>query len=434
MANYALILKASVTTAIALSSIFLPHTIKSQTIGDFSNVADRHNLQFLTAKNSIDLITTVYPVAETEDELNSDSPPNVFFDADDPAIYIHPEDPSKSFVITTFKQGGLQLYDLTGQRIQSISPQNIRYNNVDVAYGVEYPSQMVGKTATVDLAIASDRQNDTLAIFKINPDLKFSTKNLLEEIASVSVPDSIFGLDDGEATAYGLTVYTSNDDGKTYVFVSQSDSNRIAQLEIQPGLGAADELTIDAKIVRTFAVPIPPDVPANKAFVEGMVVDRETGLLYLAQENFGIWKISLDSIDSIEESFKDPQNIIDSIDKIKPNSPLSADIEGLTIYYGKDDRGYLIASSQGDSTFAVYDRAGDNSYLGSFAIDGVKQTDGLDITSIPLGEQYPTGMLVVQDGVNKVPQRNFHLSSKKTQYLKTNFKFVSAKDIFQHFQ
>jgi len=40
-----------------------------------------------------------------------------------------------------------------------------------------------------------------------------------------------------------------------------------------------------------------------------------------------------------------------------------ADVEGLTIAYGSDGKGYLIASSQGNSTFAIYRREGDNTYV-----------------------------------------------------------------------
>ena len=56
---------------------------------------------------------------------------------------------------------------------------------------------------------------------------------------------------------------------------------------------------------------------------------------------------------------------------------LVPDVEGLTIYYGEDGNGYLVASSQGNNTFAIYDRAGSNSYLGSFAVEDVEETDGI---------------------------------------------------------
>ena len=155
-------------------------------------------------------------------------------------------------MITTFKNGGLRVYDLAGEEIQSITPENIRYNNVDIAYGVEYQSQLAGETATVDLAIASDRANDTLAIFAINPNAGNSNglpgNEILTDVTSIDIPESIFGVDDGEATAYGLATYTSPVDGKTYVFVSQSDGNQIAQLELQPRFGAADALEVGAEV------------------------------------------------------------------------------------------------------------------------------------------------------------------------------------------
>jgi 3-phytase len=87
------------------------------------------------------------------------------------------------------------------------------------------------------------------------------------------------------------------------------------------------------------------------------------------------------------------------------NPKIEYDLEGLTIYYGEKGKGYLIASVQGNSTYAIFDRGGNNKYLGSFsidagAIDGVEETDGLDVCSLPLGANYPHGILVVQDGLN----------------------------------
>ena len=433
LANW--VFRACMFTAIALNHNLNHNILPARTetvINDNYSSKINHQVKFLasTIKKSL---ATVAPVTETEELIPKDNPSKNNSDADDPAIYIHPQDPSQSLIIATFKDGGLGVYNLTGKKIQNISPPNIRYNNVDIAYGVEYQSQIVGQTATVDLAIASDRANDTLAIFAINTDGRDLAANdilPLQEVTSLSIFDSIFGVDDGEATAYGLTTYTSVDDGTTYAFVSQSDGNKIAQLEIQPELGAADELTVNAQVVATFELPIPKGLVAEDALVEGMVVDKETGMLYLAQENFGIWKINADPTEKFNE--RSPV-LIDSVKSIKPDSPLSADIEGLTIYYGDNGTKYLIASSQGDSTFAIYDLAQDNSYLGSFAVEGVGKTDGLDITNIFLGEQYPAGLLVVQDGVNKVSKNSLNTQNNGIGDLNPNFKFVSAKDIFDNY-
>ncbi len=98
---------------------------------------------------------------------------------------------------------------------------------------------------------------------------------------------------------------------------------------------------------------------------------------------------------------------------------LTADVEGLSIYYGPGDSGYLIASSQGSDNFVVYDRAGDNSFVGIFhivaddilGIDGVSETDGLDVTAANLGTAFPNGVFVAQDGRNIAPdeRQNFKL-------------------------
>ena len=54
--------------------------------------------------------------------------------ADDMAFWVHPGDPSKSVVIGTDKEGALEVYDLSGQRLQAIDP-TTRPGNVDLRPG-----------------------------------------------------------------------------------------------------------------------------------------------------------------------------------------------------------------------------------------------------------------------------------------------------------
>ena len=99
---------------------------------------------------------------------------------------------------------------------------------------------------------------------------------------------------------------------------------------------------------------------------------------------------------------------------------VAADIEGMGIYTLEDER-YLVASNQGNSRFAVYALDDDNRLLGTFRvgingarqIDGVSETDGLEVTSTALGPQFPDGLMVVQDGRNVMPTapQNFKLIS-----------------------
>ncbi|WP_275431890.1 MULTISPECIES: phytase [unclassified Streptomyces] len=50
--------------------------------------------------------------------------------ADDPASWVHPTDPAKSVVVATDKKGALEVYDLSGTRIQRIAGDY--GNNVDL--------------------------------------------------------------------------------------------------------------------------------------------------------------------------------------------------------------------------------------------------------------------------------------------------------------
>ena len=50
-------------------------------------------------------------------------------------------------------------------------------------------------------------------------------------------------------------------------------------------------------------------------------------------------------------------------------------------------------------------------------MDGVSETDGLDVTGANLGPRYPDGLLVVQDGRNLSPRE------------RQNYKYVSWRAI-----
>lgn len=348
------------------------------------------------------------PVVDTDEEVPDGT---IAGDADDPAIWVHPTDAAESLVLTALKDGGLAVFDLEGELVQSIAPDEyggVRYNNVDLIYGFELGGE------SVDLAIASDRENDTLAIFQID-----STTGILSDVTSSEILETIFGVDDGEQTAYGIATYTSPVTGKSYAFATQREGDQIAQLELlDDGAGG-----VKAELVRTLTVPIPPDGELEDAQTEGIVVDRELGYLYVGQENLGIFKFFAEPYES------DEGVLIDSIE----GGNLQADVEGLTIYYAENGTGYLLASSQGDSTFAVYTREGDNQYIGNIAIgasgsiDSVEESDGADVINVPLGNQYPFGLLVVQDGAND-PQIVVE-NDEELENISTGFKLVPWQNV-----
>ncbi|MFB9662299.1 phytase [Glycomyces mayteni] len=359
-------------------------------------------------------------------------------DADDPAIWIDPDDPADSLVITTAKEAGLYVYDLQGNELQHVAPRPApgeddapgRYNNVDLIEDFKLDGERV------DLAVASDRGMDDLGIFKIED-------GRLVDVTSESA-GTIFTQSqeeiNGEHTAYGLTTFQNR--SGSYALVSRNSETEVALLKLK---AEGDKVTW--KKVRTLELPasfeLPDgtewttcDDPGQYAQVEGMVVDEHSGTAYLGQELVGIWKISADLkgepelVDTAVE-FGIPGAYNPETDQCDygpdpgyGGDVLRTDIEGLTVYSTGRGTGYLLASSQGDNTYAVYSLRGANAYLGSFSIangpvDATQHSDGADVVNIPL-PGYPGGLLVVQDGDN---------TPEGTDESSTNFKYLAWQDV-----
>lgn len=408
--------------------------------------------------NNITLVS-VQPKLETPANFDDDAGSNA--DADDPAIWVHPSSTPKSLVVGTLKDAGLAVYNLQGVQLQSIAAPPAptpddrpgRFNNVDLVYGFV----LDGKKA--DLAVVSDRGSDKLRIYSINPQAASSDQPPLTDVTDANAP-FIFSSSqtqvNEQATAYGLALYKEPNSGRSFAFVSQRNRTAIAVVELLP----TDQGQITYRQLQQINLPSQFKLPNGKTWtpcldpgelpqVEGMVVDQELGILYAGQEDVGIWKIKLPlddttptlldkvrefgvpySYDSVEEEC----NIDFSNDPGYGGKRLSADVEGLTIYYAKN-KGYLLASSQGDNTFAVYERQGENRFVGSFAlvdtttVDGVQESDGAAVINVPLDREFPLGLFVTQDGDN-TPEV---LDDQGEPRANTNFKFTPWQSIAKAF-
>ena len=292
--------------------------------------------------------------------------------ADDPAIWIHPGNPAASRILGTDKKSGLVVYDLGGRQVQYLA--RGRLNNVDVRQGVVF----AGKPR--DFAVATNRSAKSLDVFEIDSDGR--ARFLAAHALSFRDP-------------YGVCLHHDGD-GRLHAFVNDK-SGAFQQWRIAASGGDAVAL----ELAREFAVASQP---------EGCVADDARGVLYLGEEERGVWK--LPAAPTAEPALQLVAEVGDA---------LTADVEGLAIYRRTGDPGYLIVSSQGDDTYAVFDLAGEHVHRGSFRIlddpaagvDGTEDTDGIAATSAALGETFPNGLFVAQDGSNSDPARNqnFKLAS-----------------------
>jgi len=277
--------------------------------------------------------------------------------ADDPAIWVNRQHPARSLVLGTDKKAGIYVYDLEGRLVQSRMVGRI--NNVDLREGFFYRGK------EVVLVAGSNRTNNSLSLLTLDPE----TEQLSDTLANIpSAVDEV----------YGVCCYRRGDE--FHVFVN-GKGGMLEQWRISGSEG------MQAQKLRTIPLSSQP---------EGMVADDRNGVLYVGVEQEGIFRLDAD-----------PEG--DPVPRVLPgstaeNEHISYDIEGLALFRfaGTD---YLIASSQGNFSYALFNLAAEGRYVTSFiitegAVDGVEETDGLDITTAGLNETFPLGMLVVQDGFN----------------------------------
>ena len=293
--------------------------------------------------------------------------------ADDPAIWVNPDDPAKSAIVGTDKLGGLLVYDVTGKELQYLKTGDM--NNVDVR--PTSGSIMLGGRPAV-LVVAGNRTDNTIGVYALDPETR-----QLRDVTAAPIKPSL--------EVYGSCLYRTAD-GEVYSFVNSKEGEVEQWALADDGTGK-----VAGRLVRSFSV---------SSQVEGCVADDEMGDFYLGEEQKGIWKFGAEP---------DAGETGTLIAEVSSSAPLVGQVEGLTLAYDADGTGYLIASSQGDSSYAVFRREGDNAYVGSFrivagrGIDGTDDTDGIDVTTADLGLAFPSGVFVSQDGKNDGGAQNFKM-------------------------
>jgi 3-phytase len=290
--------------------------------------------------------------------------------ADDPAIWVHPRRPARSTVIGTDKLSGISVYDLDGREIQYRADGEI--NNVDLRDGFPLGA------SRVTLAAVTNRSTQTVGLYRVN-----RRSGTLAPIDS-RVADPDLGVN-------GICMYRSAASGRFYFFVTGLQGEVEQWRVLADGAGG-----VRAKRVRSFRLE-------NSA--EACVADDRLGAFYIGEEAIGIWRYRAEPGEGTARRL---------VDGTGHGGKLVADVEGLAIAT-QGSRGTLIASSQGSNSYTAYGRGRGNEFRYSFEIadggvDGVEDTDGLDVTTIDLGPGFRHGLLVVQDGSNDDGNQNFKLA------------------------
>jgi 3-phytase len=285
----------------------------------------------LSMKKQAAIHTEIKPIYETV-PVNSPAGEDA---ADDPAIWYNPNNPQESRIIGTNKKGGLHVYNLQGKELQFIPAGLI--NNVDLRDGFIYQAD------TIVLVAGTNRSDNTISFFALD-----HISGLLSE--------RIYTIQSSVNEVYGITLHHDKKYNAFYVFVNGKNGN-LEGYSIEGGAKMNHHKT------HAYAFGMQP---------EGMVVDDENHLLYIGVERKGIFQLDLKN--KLQEPILLPGSN-------EANPAISFDIEGIALF-SINQQSFLLASSQGNFSYAIFKLGDDAKYLSSFiissnqSIDGVEETDG----------------------------------------------------------
>ncbi|EIZ77637.1 3-phytase [Novosphingobium sp. Rr 2-17] len=297
--------------------------------------------------------------------------------ADDPAIWRNAANPAASLLLGTDKKAGLYVYGLDG-KVRDFAPAGA-LNNVDLR---EVRLADGSIRILVGASDRTDRAEPRIALFALDG----ATGKL-----TVLSSDAFLKAGHAPAEAYGFCMggaLAAGELARAYVVLK-------------------DGTVAESRLVEREGKIVPEHVRDVKVATqaEGCVVDDATRTLYVAEEDVAIWKVPLVPATLTAQSYA----------RVGKADGLVDDIEGLAIARPADGRAWLVASSQGDNAYALFDLA-TGKPAGRFrieggAIGGTSDTDGIELVLGDFGPDFPEGVFMAQDGNNAPKAQNFKLVS-----------------------
>ncbi|WP_405607337.1 phytase [Polaribacter sp. Asnod1-A03] len=309
----------------------------------------------LLSCNSGSKLPAIAPDIITEKALN---------DTDDPAIWIHPTDASKSIVFGTDKKtnGAIYAYDLQGKVIEDKTIRNIkRPNNVDLEYGFS-----LNDSVKVDVLMFTEREKQQVRLFSV-PDMKPLDNGgfpVFEDETNIE-----------NKLPMGIAMYKSPVDSSFYVILGRKSGPKKGYLYQYKLL--VENTKVKPVLVRKFGNF------SGKKEIEAIAVDAEMGFVYYSDEGHCIRKY-------YAEPSKGDQEI-----SCFGGEYFLEDIEGIAIAKYENNEGYLIVSDQQKGQFNLFDRQ-TNKFVKAVNLSTL-ETDGCDVVTVPLNATFKSGLFVAMN-------------------------------------
>jgi len=288
-------------------------------------------------------------------------------DTDDPAIWIHPDDPARSLIVGTDKNedGALYVYNLEGKILQDKVVRNLkRPNNVDIEYGL----MLNGKPA--DIVVTTERMAKKIRVYTM-PDMKCVDNGGIDVFVEEIQSDPM-----------GVSLYKRPCDGAIFAIVGRKEGPTDGSYLWQYRLMDDGSGNVIGKKVREFGVF------SGVKEIEAIAVDNELGYVYCSDEGVGIRKY-----------YADPDKKDNAELALFATTGFTQDHEGISIYQINDGTGYILVSDQQKNAFQVFKREGEpddphkHRLIKMFYVS-TGESDGSEVTNVVLNEQFPSGLFV----------------------------------------
>ena len=298
-------------------------------------------------------VVEIQPAVETEPLAQ---------DVDDPAIWVHPQDPARSLIVGTVKRprpdGALAVYTLDGKLVETFHNLD-RPNNVDI----------LG-----DICVATERLQRRLLVYRVS-----EARPHLHLVGTVPV----FEGEQGEAGApMGIALYQRARDKALMAIVSRKTGPREGYLWQYQLLIRGNQ--VSSRKVRAFGAF------SGQGEIEAVAVDPERELVYYSDENCCVRVYPADP---------------DHPQAAQPVARFAE--EG----FGGNREGIAVAGTYVIVTDQLHPRSEYHVYRRSdWQVVAVwrgrsQSTDGIDAVARPMGRHFPRGFVVAMNSA----AHNFHL-------------------------
>jgi len=285
---------------------------------------------------------------------------------DSVSVWIHPQQPHNTLIITPAADSmGFSIFDTTGKQLSDFTFKG-KLTSLSVEYNFRFGNRQV------DVLTAVDPTTSTLFLFEIVP-------------TGAIVLLGQFSVMKGAHISAACT-YKNVRTGDLSVFVVGGDQGRIEQWVISGNdYGDSETTSLSSQLKRSVEV-------GSK--VESCIADNERGVVYVYENDVGIWKYGAEPEEGSTRTIMDTKNTTSFGPRRLKHGP-NGEIGGMALFHARRGRGYLLVTNPGEGeggSVLIYGRGAENRFLNRFQV--MSKTANNEVSSDPSLADWPANALL----------------------------------------